>query len=266
MRCLASLYRSAEAAECEISICLVDDGSSDQTVPVVREAYPQVRILSGDGSLYWAGGMRYGWEQVLKAQHPDLLLVFNNDIEVREDAVGRMLETSRHLEQRGISAYAIAGAFQDPTSGKTTYGAVKRIVNWKDFSFVKLDPGPDMQEADTLNMNMALISGDALKRTDFLNPRFRHSKADFDFGFRLKKSGGLVVLAPGVMGVCPRNSKKGTSAEPGVSVWQRVRRILDIKEHPLPETIRYYKQYAGPFWPLHLIRKYRRRIFGHGGR
>jgi GT2 family glycosyltransferase len=110
-------------------------------------------------------------------------------------------------------------------------------------------------------MNLALISREALVKIGFLSSRFVHSKADFDFGFRLKKAGGRVFLAPGFMGECSRNSKVGTSAEQNLSFAGRIRRVLGVKEHPFLETCYYYRQHAGPFWRKHLLTKYWKKVF-----
>ena len=37
---------------------LVDDGSTDGTGEAVQGEFPQVRLLRGDGRLFWGGGLR----------------------------------------------------------------------------------------------------------------------------------------------------------------------------------------------------------------
>ncbi len=261
LRCLKSLYAAADKAQCQLSVCLVDDGSTDGTTDAVQNEYPEITVLRGDGSLFWAGGMRFGWNEFVKHQFVDQLLVFNDDICFFDQALLQLIQTTKDLRNAGITCTAIAGAFRDPVTGTTTYGAVKRIHLWKSFKFERLDPKDKVVAADTLNMNLALISKEALQKIGFLSPHYVHSKADFDFGFRLKAAGGKVLLAPGHMGECRRNSKSGRSTEAGLSIRQRAKRLFSIKEHPFIETFYYYRKYAGPLWAVLLAKKYFNRLF-----
>ena len=45
---------------------IVDDGRKDGTVDGIRDRFPEVEIIAGSGSLFWARGMRYGWDIALK--------------------------------------------------------------------------------------------------------------------------------------------------------------------------------------------------------
>ncbi len=54
--CLEALFNQVLPADVDISAYLVDDASTDGTSDVVRQTYPQVKIFSGDGNLFWNGG------------------------------------------------------------------------------------------------------------------------------------------------------------------------------------------------------------------
>ena len=49
----------------EVDYLIVDDGSNDGTQQIVKETYPEVEILSGDGNLWWTGAMHLGVEYIL---------------------------------------------------------------------------------------------------------------------------------------------------------------------------------------------------------
>jgi GT2 family glycosyltransferase len=38
-------------------VIVVDDGSKDGTAEAIREQYPMVEILTGDGNLWWMGAI-----------------------------------------------------------------------------------------------------------------------------------------------------------------------------------------------------------------
>ncbi|MBN1780638.1 glycosyltransferase family 2 protein [bacterium] len=74
-RCLFSLMRTGYP---HYSVCVVDNGSTDGSMAMVRREFPRVRILSSDINLGYAGGCNYG------IRHTDapFVALLNNDAEV----------------------------------------------------------------------------------------------------------------------------------------------------------------------------------------
>ena len=250
LRALQSLIEQSLPDRCKLEICLVDDGCEDGTGEAVRANFPSVKILRGSGSLYWAGGMRFGWDRYVKHQAFRYLLVFNDDIEITEGAIQTLLCTASEVEKQGSKLFAVVAAFQDLLEDKLNYGGLILKPGIKPLQFHSVVPSSEMQDCDTLNMNFALISKPALEKTDFLSPQFKHAKADFDFGLRLKKTGGRVVLAPGFAGRCLSNRTRGTSREADLSLVEQWRRITGIKEEPPGDRAVFCKRHAGMFWPI----------------
>lgn len=258
LRALECLHRQSLPGGTTLQVCLVDDGSTDGTGEAVRLRFPSVVLLHASGNLFWAGGMRYGWAQYVRAQDPDYLLVFNDDIDLRDDALNRLLSVATSLEMEGCTAFAVAGAFCDPESGHVAYGGVVRSSWWHPLRFAKVRPNDTIQECHTLNMNFSLLSRGALRSVGFLAGDFVHSKADYDFGLRLRAAGGRVVLAPGYMGNCRRNEMEGTSVEGNLEIAERWRRLTSVKEQPPRERAIYYRRHAGILWPVFWVLPYAR--------
>ncbi len=63
---MAALYGQSNLDEVRLDTFLVDDGCTDSTAQAVDKEYPQVKILQGDGNLFWGGGMRMAWDEALK--------------------------------------------------------------------------------------------------------------------------------------------------------------------------------------------------------
>jgi GT2 family glycosyltransferase len=262
MRSLGSLYKQKLPAGCDLAICLVDDGSTDDTREAIRSAFPDVKLIEGSGSLFWAGGMRYGWKRYVKRQEFDYLLVFNDDVELYPDALETMLSAAAALKSLDNNAFAIAGAFKNSDSGELTYGGVVREYWWHPLRFKKIPPTDSIQELDTVNMNLTLISRAALDLVGFLSPEFLHKSADYDFGLRLAKAGGRIVLAPGYVGSCNTNPAAGSVNEPGISVAERWRRLNGVKGQPARIRAVYCRRHGGILWPLYWAIPYLRICFG----
>lgn len=82
-QCLKSLYDlepSWNSPDYNIDIVIVDDGSTDGTSDWIKENYPKVHIVYGDGNLWWSGGINKGVKYALDELNADYTLWWNNDV------------------------------------------------------------------------------------------------------------------------------------------------------------------------------------------
>lgn len=249
---LTDLHRQELPEGVTLRHTIVDDGSNDGTSEAVSHRFPAVEILHGHGSLYWAGGMRYGWEHSVKDRDFDYLFVYNDDVRLNVDALNHLISISScYLSDNGVRAHAVVGAFTDRIGGMTTYSGAVKTTTWHPFRVQRIEP-PDtgFSLVDTMNMNGAVISRAALLGTGFLSEFFIHGGADFEYGLKLNKVGGKVLLASGHIGSCDRNSTKGTELEPGISLVESYRRLLSAKGQPPVQRLKYCRRYAPWCWPI----------------
>lgn len=249
---LGDLHHQSLPEDITLQHTIVDDGSTDGTSEAVRLRFPNVEIIQGDGNLFWAGGMRYGWEQSVKHRQFDYLFVYNDDIRLNHNALKHLISTSSYyLSINGAHAHAITGAFTDGSGKATTYSGAVKTTFWHPFRVQRTEPPEKGYKlVDTMNMNGALISQAALLAVGFLSDFFIHGGADFEYGLKLNNAGGQVLLASGHIGYCDRNSTEGTELEPGISLAERYRRLLSAKRQPPLQRLQYCRKYSPCFWPL----------------
>jgi GT2 family glycosyltransferase len=166
---LGDLHTQDLPADVSLSITIVDDGSTDGTTEAVRTAYPDVEIIKGSGSLYWAGGMRLGWEKSVQNQEFDALFVFNDDIRLNRNALRELIDTNRYVRKHYGPLNVISGAFTDLNGEVNTYGGFRRSSIWHPLRFEIVSPTGMPCQVDTLNMNCALITSEALHEVGFLS-------------------------------------------------------------------------------------------------
>ena len=254
---VADLKNQTLSSEVELSHFIVDDGSTDGTAVEIAERFPDVQVIEGNGVLYWAGGMRLGWERAVKNSRLDFLFVYNDDVQLGTSALGHLLKVGATFENgEGHSCYAVVGSFSD-RCGETSYGGVFKESAWHPYRFSQLDPPKfGYVKADTMNMNACLISKNALEKIGFLDDHFVHSGADFDYGLRLKKAGGAVLVASGYVGQCERNPEQKSTVTNFGDISRRYRELTDPKMEPLKQHLYFCRQHGGILWPVWFFARY----------
>jgi len=113
LACLANLQQTGDLANFQVVV--VDDGSTDGTAEAVRSSYPEVKILSGDGNLWWAGAIALGMQYALD-QEAKYIFWLNDDCLPQGNCLPKMLE---FLQQQ---PRAVVGASCWEKSTSYTYG------------------------------------------------------------------------------------------------------------------------------------------------
>lgn len=237
-------------------VVLVDDGSTDGTSMLVRDLFPSVEIINGTGFLFWAGGMRFGWEKSVRYKEFDYLLVFNDDIRLKINALDIMIKDMSRVSTYSCGKNILVGAFTDKTGKIETYGGYVRDSWWHPFHYKRVAPVNIPLLVDTLNMNLALIPKLVLDECGFLAEYFVHAGADQEFGLRLNKLGGRVWLSSKHIGWCDKTYPIGTSADNSVSPAIKLKRLLSPKEEPLAQRFAFCRSHAGFFWIIYWMAPY----------
>lgn len=89
--CLDSLERAFQQVEENSELIVVDNGSRDGSVELVREQFPAVKVVELDRNHGFAGGVTRGVAQA----RGEWIAVFNNDTTVEPDAIAVMLAAGR---------------------------------------------------------------------------------------------------------------------------------------------------------------------------
>jgi len=195
LKCLASIAQQRRPERWIITIIFVDDGSSDGSSDAIKERYPDVKVIKGDGGLYWGGGIELAMRQARVLFDPDVIIWVNDDVELYDNAISTLLEYAR-LNQHSIAGMTIT---DEVTGQKPVYGG--RTLNRWTFGVKRVAPGDKPIEVDCLNGNLVVIPRAVFEKIgNVQGSRFRHAGGDFDYSLRAKRQGFPVVLLPGLWG------------------------------------------------------------------
>lgn len=243
LRALEALYRQCPAQEIVGGVFLVDDGSSDGTADAVRATFPEVKILPGDGSLYWNGGMHMAFAAAMK-QAFDAYLLLNDDTVLENNAIAQLAATAQTASAAGKPSIVV-GSTRSPLTDEHTYGGMMKRVHWASMRFEKIPPHDALPiVCDAMNGNIVLIPRAVAEKVGNLEIRFRHQFGDLDYALRARRFGFQVLVAPGYLGECASNSCAGTWRDSSLPLRRRWKHLMSPKGVPPREwllfTFRHY--------------------------
>lgn len=251
LRCLRALQAQDLPVRLHIEVFLVDDGSSDGTTPAVKAEFPDVRVIPGDGTLYWCGGMRLAWKTAA-VEEPDYYLLLNDDTLLYRDALGQLLAIPGSPDSLTIAV----GAVSDPVTGVQTYGGHKREGD----QLVALTGR--VERCDTFNGNCVLIPRAVYERAGVFHDAYTHAWGDFDYGFMASKKGAAILQTPGIVAECSYNSLSGTWRDRSLSRRQRLKVMQQPKGIPWREWLTYVRRNYGWKWPRYFLSPFVRVLLG----
>jgi GT2 family glycosyltransferase len=245
LRCLRDLL-AQRTPNLRISVHLLDDASSDGTAAAVAENFPEVDVLRGTGSRFWSGGMVDAMTAAA-ANEFDYLLLLNDDVELRHDAMRRMLDAhAQAVLEKGPGMHIIVGAFVDPDSGALTYSGFVRRSRWHPVRLEQALPRADALVAcDTMNGNCVLIPQAVVRRIGIIDDAFVHQLGDLDYGYRAVEAGARIWIAPDAMGTCAIGVRPRRWADPSLSIAERWRLINAPLGWPLKPWLQFMWRHGG---------------------
>ena len=128
--CLDKLMSQEGSDGFNLQVYLVDDCFTDGTGEAVGMRFPRVKVLQGDGELFWCGGMRLAFGEALE-ENFDYCLWLNDDSMLFLSAVRTMVDTSRCVKIKMAQDVIVVGAMCDAKTGELTYGGSKRHSRWR---------------------------------------------------------------------------------------------------------------------------------------
>lgn len=211
-------------------VVVVDNGSVDGSVPVIRERFPGVAIIENGENLGYAGGNNVGLRHALR-QEADYALLLNNDTEAAPDFLWRLLEVTQADLQVGVTGPVIY--YYDQPEVIWSAGGV---IDWRrgDARMVGLNErdvgqfGNEPREVDFVSGCAMLVRRAALEQVGLLDERFFAYHEEVEWCVRMRQARFKIVHVPRAR-LWHKITPEHRAASPLVHYYMTRNRLLFLK-------------------------------------
>lgn len=266
LRCLDSLCKTITPYKdtFSVTVFLTDDGCTDGTADAIREAcFPlEIRILQGDGSLFWNGGMINSWKAAMADGTWDGYLWLNDDVSVLPELWPDLLETDRYsldtFGKRGI----YVGSTQDEQTGEFTYGGFV-YTNKLTLKDKMLPPDGTIQRCEAGHGNATFVASDVVARQGVFCDKYIHGGTDHDYTYLAHKAGFPVLVLPHYSAVCKNDHAKdgGRKEFFEMSLHERFQALNDPHGLNMHNSLLFSRRCFPLRYPLILLTGYFKALF-----
>jgi GT2 family glycosyltransferase len=220
-KCLSDLTKNlSKFNNVHYKIIIIDDGSSDNTSEWISENYPEVKILTGDGSLFWSGGINMGATYAFFTNTYEYVLLWNNDIIVQNDYFENLYKIILNEKPIGIIGTKILTLHDKNIIW--SYGGYFDSKKGKADMIGYFEPDSDnfkhILEVDWCTGMGTLVHRIVAKKIGLWDEKlFPQYFGDTDFCLRAKKAGFPIIVDPSLI-IYNDTSNTGLRAQNGLKI------------------------------------------------
>lgn len=242
--CLTSLNNCIIPSSFIYDVYLVDDGSTDGTANLVKEKFPKVKILYGNGKLYWAGGMLMAWKESLTIGY-DFYMLLNDDVVLLEN----VLQSISHTHDYAVNRFGIGGIYVCSTLDKRTnnisYGGATIKKKLFKIEYNLVIPSDVPINCQITNANILFVCSNVVERIGIFDPKFIHALADYDYSLTVYENNIPLLVCPGVGGYCEYDHGNNW-----LSANSTIKERIDYLYSPLGLAYKEYLYYIRKHFPF----------------
>jgi GT2 family glycosyltransferase len=233
VKCLTSLKEGNPNTD--FKFVVVDDLSTDGTVEAIWGMDVDADVIAGTGNLFWNGGMHRGIGYCLE-KLPDACyyMLVNDDVDFYPNVIDDMVKACKNS--------VLVGATCD-SDGNYSYGGI--LYHKHGIRYDKIGPKGSDISCTTFNANCVLIPGDIFRNIGNMDPYYKHSMGDFDYGFKFSRAGYGIHVHEAYVGVCNDNPDDGTWQDTSLGIRERIRRKESRKGLPAGDWFHYLNKNFG---------------------
>jgi len=216
--CLYSIARSSYPNYTSI---VVDNGSTDGTVPALKSAFPDLVVIENDANLGFTGGNNIGIRYALD-KGADYVWLLNNDTVIEPDTIAKLVAKGESAPDMGLVSPVIHW-YHDPESIQFYLS----YVDWRTYNIVNFQKEDHDRYADrardySLWGTALFVRRHVLESLGLLDERFFAYAEDAEYCMRVSKAGFRIDVEPTAR-IFHKNSRSTGSNTAPLQVYLRIR-------------------------------------------
>ncbi|AFY36220.1 glycosyltransferase family 2 protein [Calothrix sp. PCC 7507] len=232
LTCLEDLEKNSDLQRYHVVV--VDDGSTDGTAEAIRELYPEVIVLSGNGDLWWTGAIAKGMEYAHQ-KGAEYFVWLNDDCLPDDDTLPQLVE---FLKNHPDTIAAPTCYIQQGNS------LIKQYNGAKGQKAYAANPG-EIIEVDSLSGWCVGISAAVVHKIGVPDAKkFPHYCGDDMYIFRATRSGFKAYLIGDIktnlIGAVHEMSDFSKYFRPGLNTFQTLQALFFNKKSPYRLSTRFF--------------------------
>ena len=267
LRCLESVQRTLLpfTESISLSVFLTDDGCTDGTADAIRgKNFPlDIRILQGDGNLFWNGGMINSWKAALQEGGWNGFLWLNDDIVVLPGFWQDLLDADDYCFGKYGKRGIYAGSTMDADTESFTYGGFVYTNKLTLTDKFILPDGATFQECHAAHGNITYVSSEVVEKQGIFCEKYIHGGTDHDYTYLAHKAGFPVLVLPHYSAACKNDHTKdgGRSYFFSLPLKDRLKALNNPRGLNLHNALLFSKRCFPWRYPLILVTGYLKAIF-----
>ena len=180
----------------EVKIFVIDDGSTDGTSDAIRDQFPAVQLIAGDGTLHYAAGTNRGIAAAME-WNADYIVAMNDDAVFHEQFLQRLVATVKTNPRSIVGGLLLLWdephkVFQVGQVWRTLKGGWDIPQDLTAFSVPA-----EAFEVECIVGNCVLIPAEAIRECGMIDEkRFPHGWGDAQYMARLRKAEWKLLIEP----------------------------------------------------------------------
>lgn len=216
---------------------VVDNASSDDSVKIISDKFPNVTLITNKENLGFAEGSNIGIRYALEGG-ADYVFLLNNDAIIDEETVTELVQVAESDDKIGIIGSRIccydrpdriqsAGAHIGIKTGRVWYPDYGKSITTTDGKAV---------DVDAVSGTAMMVKREVIEKVGMLDPTFFCYFEDTDWCIRARKTGYRVVIVPMSKIWHKGGASTGGGATP-TSIYYSVRNHLLVmnKNYPISD-------------------------------
>ena len=215
LECLESVFKLDYE---NFEVAVVDNGSIDDSVTIVKRDYPKVELIGNEENLGFAAGNNVGIRYAM-SQGAEYIWLLNNDTIVNSDALSNMIEETERDPEIGIAGSKIY-----------YYGSLRKIwftgakIDWlkgvsNHIGMGEIDVGQYdyIKDVDRVTGCSMLVKKDVCNKVGLLDEKFFLYVEEVDWCVRARKAGFKCIFVPSSVVY-----HKESSSVARIGIWNKV--------------------------------------------